>query len=242
MRIADAAALLGQPQVVTEIHLALEAGADRDQVRRLVADRVAGKAEVRTPEADVESIRDIMAGLEVAFSLGGLAALVVGLFLVYNALSVSVAERGPEIGILRSLGATRGQIAGLFAGEAGLLGLTGALAGVPLGATLANLGLGFIEQVLTDIFVPLEARPPAVTPVIFIAAVSAGLLTSLSAALVPAIQAALHEPAEVVRRTPGRRGLASRLLQTGDSGLPVSPRLCCAAPCGIATPQVGTVG
>jgi putative ABC transport system permease protein len=190
----------------------------------------------------VESIRDIMAGLEVAFSLGGLAALVVGLFLVYNALSVSVAERGPEIGILRSLGATRGQIAGLFAGEAGLLGLTGALAGVPLGATLASLGLGFIEQVLTDIFVPLEARPPAVTPVIFIAAVSAGLLTSLSAALVPAIQAALHEPAEVVRRTPGRRGLASRLLQTGASGLLIAAGVGCLALREVLPPRAGSFG
>src|SRR5439155_9187153 len=161
-------------------------------VRRLVEDRLAGKADVRTPEANVESVRDIMAGLEVAFSLGGLAALVVGLFLVYNALSVSVAERSTEIGILRSLGATRGQIAALFAGEAGLLGLAGALGGVPLGAALANLGLGFIEQVLSDIFVPLKARPPTVTLFIFVGAVLAGLLTSLLAALVPAIHAAWH--------------------------------------------------
>ena len=108
-------------------------------------------------------------------------------------------ERRSEIGILRSLGATRGQIAGLFAGEAALLGLVGALGGVPSGAALANFGLGFIEQVLTDIFVPLEARPPVVTAAIFAAAVVAGLLTALLAALVPAIQASLHEPADVVR-------------------------------------------
>jgi putative ABC transport system permease protein len=242
MRISEAAAVLGQPQMVTEIHVGLEKGADRDAVRRLLEDRVRGQAEVRTPEADVDAIRDVMAGLEVAFSLGGLAALVVGLFLVYNALSVSVAERGPEIGILRSLGATRGQIAALFAGEAGLLGLTGALAGVPLGAAMANLGLGFIEQVFTDIFMPLEARPPAITPVIFAGAVLAGLLTSLLAALVPAIQAALHEPALVVRRIPIRRGLAARLVQVAASGSLIAAGMACMALREILPPRAGSFG
>ncbi|HLJ93827.1 MAG TPA: FtsX-like permease family protein [Gemmataceae bacterium] len=217
MNLADAAKVLGQPDVVTEIGVALEPRADRDEVRRRLEEHVGGKAAVRTPEADVDSVRDVMAGLEVAFSLGGLAALVVGLFLVYNALSVSVAERSPEIGILRSLGATRGQIAALFAGEAGVLGLGGALGGVPLGAALAHVGLGAIEQVLTDIFVPLEARPPSISPTLFTVAVLAGLLTSLLAALVPAIQAALHEPAAVVRRTPPRRRWTASLLPLGSS-------------------------
>ena len=47
---------------------------------------------------------------------------VVGLFLVFNALSVTVAERRHEIGILLALGATRDQVRRLFAGEAVVLG------------------------------------------------------------------------------------------------------------------------
>ena len=70
-----------------------------------------------------------MAGLELGFMLGGVGALVVGLFLVYNALSVTVTERRHDIGVLRSMGATRGQVAGLFAVEAALLGLAGAARG-----------------------------------------------------------------------------------------------------------------
>ena len=58
--------------------------------------------------------------------LAGAGALLIGLFLVYNALSVTVAERQHDIGSLRALGATRNQVAWLFAGEAGLLGLAGA--------------------------------------------------------------------------------------------------------------------
>src|SRR5262249_48081581 len=93
MRSADAAALLGQPDRVTGSDLALKPGTDREQVRRRVEEVLAGAAEVRAPEANDRSVRDIMAGLEIGLLLGGAGALVVGLFLVYNALSVSVAER-----------------------------------------------------------------------------------------------------------------------------------------------------
>jgi putative ABC transport system permease protein len=242
MRIQDAAALLGQPARVTEIQLSLVPGADRDQVRRQVENLVGDKAQVRTPEADVDSVRDVMAGLELAFSLGGLAALTVGLFLVYNALSVSVAERGSEIGVLRSLGATRGQIACLFTGEAGLLGLAGALSGVPLGAGLAYLSLGFTEQVLSDVFAPLKARPPMVTLLLFVGAVLAGLFTSLLAALVPAIRAALREPAAVVRRAPVRFGVVARLLQAGGSALLILAGLACLALRDSLPLRAGTYG
>src|SRR5262249_39654851 len=51
------------------------------------------------------------------------------------------------------------------------------------------------------------------------AAVLGGVLTSLLAALVPAMQAAQQEPADVVRQRPRRSGWRYRLLQVGTSGL-----------------------
>ena len=54
----------------------------------------------------------MIGGVKLILNLCSLGALVVGLFLVYNALSVTVAERRHDIGVMRSLGATRTQIAG----------------------------------------------------------------------------------------------------------------------------------
>jgi putative ABC transport system permease protein len=227
MAIDQAAQLLGQPDLVTQIVVTLEPGTDREQVRRRLQEVVADKGEVHTPEANDQAVRDIMGGLELSFSLGGVMALVVGLFLVYNALSVSVAERRPEIGMLRSLGATRLQIARLFAGEALLLGLIGSGLGLPLGTLLSFVGLGPIEQVLSDVFVPLSARPTAPTPATLSIAIAAGVLVSLLATLVPATQAALQEPADVVRRRVLRPGLIYRLLQAGSCILLVVAGLAC---------------
>ena len=65
-------------------------------------------------------------------------ALVVGAFLIYNTISVSVVRRRAEIGIARALGASRTQVLVAFLGEAAFFGIAGVLLGVPLGRLLAS--------------------------------------------------------------------------------------------------------
>jgi putative ABC transport system permease protein len=168
---------------------------------------------VRTPEANDQRVQDVMAGLQIGFSLCGFGAIIVGLFLVYNALAVTVAERRHEIGVLRSVGASRGQIWGLFLGEAGLLGVTGAILGAPAGVGLAHLGLDPMKGVLSDLFIALESNKVVITPATIIMASLAGIFTALVAALVPAVRAAREQPADAVRRNPQSVSFGFRLAQ-----------------------------
>jgi len=59
--------------------------------------------------------------LSLEFALARYISLVVGAFLIYNAISVSVVRRRPDIGIVRALGAGRAAILAAFVGEAVLL-------------------------------------------------------------------------------------------------------------------------
>jgi putative ABC transport system permease protein len=207
LRLADAAKVIGRPDLVTRIELALDPKADREQVRRLAQERIGSRAMVETPQSNESSVNDLMAGVELGVLIGGACALVVGMFLVYNALSVTVAERRHDIGILRSLGATRGQIAGVFTLEACFLGLAGSALGVPLGWGMAFLAAGPIQGIVGDIFVEVEAvRWPPLGLDLILLAMGAGTATALLAALVPARQAASEEPADAVRRAPRRLG------------------------------------
>src|SRR4029077_5405903 len=131
--------LLNQEGICERIDLKLEPGANRELVRQAGQEAIGNRAGVRAPEAAGQATREIVGGIRIGFTLCGIGAMVVGLFLVYNSLAVSVAERRHDIGVLRSMGATRLQIAGLFTGESLLLGLIGALLGVPLGLGLAKL-------------------------------------------------------------------------------------------------------
>ena len=51
------------------------------------------------------------------------------MFIIYNSFAIAVTQRRSEIGILRALGATRGQIRWLFLGESAVTGLIGSLGG-----------------------------------------------------------------------------------------------------------------
>jgi putative ABC transport system permease protein len=201
--VAGGPALRARPQRVSRLDLVVEPGQSVEDVRRRVAEVVGSRAEVQTPAASEAPYNDAVAGVELSFNIGGACALVVGLFLVYNALSVSVAERRHDIGILRSLGATRGQITGLFTGEALVLGLVGSAVGLPLGWALAFLAQGLLQGVLSESVMELNASrlPPLTTDTILLA-LAAGTATALLASLVPALQAAREEPAEAVRRAP----------------------------------------
>jgi putative ABC transport system permease protein len=126
---------------------------------------------------------------------------------------VTVAERRHEIGVLRSVGASRAQIWALFLGEAAVLGLTGAVLGVPAGVGLAHLGLDPMKGVLSDLFIALESSQVVVTPEAIFFASLTGIMTGLLAALKPAVRAALDQPADAVRRNPQPVSWEFRLAQ-----------------------------
>jgi putative ABC transport system permease protein len=201
-----------QPEHVSQISIKVVAGVDRSQMQERLQ-RVVGKiGDVLTVEDNNEAVREVTAGLELGFTLGGAGALVVGLFLVYNALSVSVAERRHDIGVMRSLGATRGQVARLFLAEAALLGLAGAALGLPLGYGLAFISVGPMRQVLSEAFLPLPAADLQLSVGTMLFAAAAGLGAAVVAALVPAVQAAREEPANAVRRVPQVRRIVYQFL------------------------------
>jgi putative ABC transport system permease protein len=214
MDVRQAAPLIfpQRPENVSQINIRVEPGADVEQVRRRVQDYVGDQAEVRTLDSNYQTARDVTGGLELGFDIGGAIALVVGLFLVYNVLSVSVAERRHDIGILRSVGATRGQVARLFLGEAVLLGLAGSLLGLPLGYGLGWLVLRPALGVISDLFVPMEETSLQMSAALMLIAVAAGVSTAVLAALVPSVHAASEEPADAVRRVPRRPRVGYRVL------------------------------
>lgn len=253
MEVKDAAALIypQRPDYVSQINVRLAHGSDPrapippgelEAARQRVQDVVGDRAEVRTQEANDQSIQDLTAGLELGFSLVGAAALVVGLFLVYIVLSVTVAERRHDIGILRSVGATRSQIAGLFLGEATLLGLAGSALGVPLGKGLALLALGPVRRVLSDVLVPLESAGIEIPVRLLVLALGAGTATAILAALVPAVAASLEEPADAVRRVPVHAPLMFRILHIASCLLLVGAGLACVIWRDRLPPRGGTFG
>src|SRR6202521_4101978 len=94
--------------------------------------------QVRAAGAGTNENRHMLAAFRWNLQLLSYIALIVGAFLIYNTISVSVVRRRAEIGIRSALGASRRQIFAAFLGEAALIGLSGALLGIPLGRLMAT--------------------------------------------------------------------------------------------------------
>ncbi|MFO0805341.1 MAG: ABC transporter permease [Gemmataceae bacterium] len=192
------------PPKVNRIDVFVEPGANVEEVQERVARMVNRRAKVHTPEDQRRSTQEIVSGLQVGFLVCSAGAMIVGLFLVYNALSVTVAERRPDIGILRCIGATRLQIVMLFSLAAAGLGVLGSAIGIPLGVVLAEVTLNQFAAELESIFLNPEVNPTRLTWRTALVASFAGIATAVFAALVPAVQASAEDPAHVARRSSGR--------------------------------------
>jgi len=123
----------------------------------------------------------VFVGLSVAF---GIASVLV----------VSVVQKSREIGILRAMGITRGQILRIFLLQGGVLGFGGAVAGSLLGSG----GLLVWQQVQRN---PDGTVMFAVSfePLMFATALLLATVTGLLASLAPALRAARLDPVVAIR-------------------------------------------
>ena len=120
-------------------------------------------------------------------ALGGISLLVGGVGIL-TIMTMAVTERTAEIGLLRALGARENQVLTLFLGEAMLLSALGGLAGLALGAGIAQ-GAHLVFPAL-----------PVHTPWAFaVLAELSALCIGLAAGVMPARRAAKLDPVEALR-------------------------------------------
>ena len=115
-------------------------------------------------------------------------------FGIASVLVVTVVQKSREIGILRAMGITRGQILRVFLLQGGLLAFGGALIGCAMGAAAV---LGWVRIVRNPDGTPLF--PLTLEPMLFVASLLLAMLTGLVAAYAPALRAARLDPVVAIR-------------------------------------------
>jgi putative ABC transport system permease protein len=123
-------------------------------------------------------------------------AILVGIFLLYNTVFISVIKRRTEIGILRGLGTDRKTVVMLFMSQGILLGLVGSLLGIVLGQGVAYFAVGAVQKTITTMYRPIAISDYFITRGDAFAAVALGLLVSLIASAIPSFESSMIRPNE----------------------------------------------
>src|SRR6266508_3733223 len=111
-----------------------------------------------TSEMRNSQVAEMTAAFRVNLTALSLLALVVGIFLIYNAMTFSVVQRRPLFGTLRSIGYTREQVFGMVLGEAALVGALGAGLGLGLGVLLGQGAVQMVTQTINDLYFVLSVQ------------------------------------------------------------------------------------
>jgi putative ABC transport system permease protein len=172
------------PDLDYELYVDAEAGVEPSTLREGLEAAVApfGVINVRDQgefQDDIEA--QVNQLLTIIYALLGLAVIIAILGIV-NTLALSVLERTREIGLLRAVGTTRGQMRRMIMWESVVIALFGATLGVALGLVLGVA----VQQALKDEGVAVLGLPVGIIVTVFVLSAVVGVL----AALVPARRAA----------------------------------------------------
>jgi putative ABC transport system permease protein len=162
----------------------------KERIQRFAPPSVRVETAEENANRSSDQIRDNLGFLRIALLVFAFVALFVGAFLIFNTFSITVAQRVTEFGMLRTLGAERGQILSTVVIEALAIGLLGALLGLAAGFGIA--------KGLNALFVAIGIDLPTTALVLkdrtVVAAFAIGILVTLVSSTVPALRATRVPP------------------------------------------------
>ena len=194
--VEEAQRVLGEPGKVSSISAAADEGVSQRQLVSDIEDALgpdAGVEVITGAQITKENQDDIQQALSfLTYFLGafGVIAVVVGIFVIYNAFSIIVAQRTREMALLRAVGARRRQVRRAVLVEAIVVGVVGSVAGFLLGILVAFALSGFLG---------LPDSSLAILPSSVLTALAVGIGVTLLSALIPAWRASRVPPLAAMR-------------------------------------------
>jgi putative ABC transport system permease protein len=201
MDIYAAQHMFGRGRSFDRIDLAVKEGRTLKDAEQELTAMLGPGFQVDPPSGRGQQFEAMLAAYSMMVGISSLFALFIGMFIIYNSFAIAVTQRRSEIGILRALGATRGQIRWLFLGESAVTGLIGSLGGLVFGILIARGIAASIGGLISDVYgVAQHADELSTSPRLLLLALVIGITTSIIAAAIPARSAARVDPVQALQK------------------------------------------
>src|SRR3989304_5605047 len=196
--IASAQEALEKVGLIDRIDLMVDKSLPMEAIERELKKVIPPGVEVRRSDTRSGQIEKMVSAFHLNLTALSFISLIVGMFLIYNAISISVIQRRREIGILRSIGLTRPQILSLFIGEAAWIGCLGSLFGIGIGIGLAKVMLYMVSRTITVLYILVKAEHLLISPSVLMVGFGMGVLASVLSSIGPAKEASGIAPREAL--------------------------------------------
>lgn len=192
-RITDKAGELDQISIAAAEGVSPQAL--RDRVREAMPREVQVETGTQAADRQSEDIADDLSFFNIILTVASGVLLFVGAFLIFNVFSITIAQRTREIGMLRTIGAKRGQVLRSVVGEALTIGVLASLLGLAGGLLFAE----GINALLTSFGIDLPNTGLVFESRTAIVGLTVGVGVTLVSSLVPALRATRIAPMAALR-------------------------------------------
>ena len=193
------------------------------RIERVLPAQVQVETGQEAAQRQSDDIAQDLSFFQIVLLVFGFVTLFVGSFLIFNIFNITVAQRTRELGLLRTLGATRRQVLGSVVSEAAVIGVVGSALGVVGGIVFAQ-GL---NAMFKSFGIDLPNTGTVIATRTIVVGLLVGIVVTLASALSPALRATRVSPMAALREAElpesRRRGrivtAAAILLGVGGLGL-----------------------
>ncbi len=169
---------------VAELQASIDETLNSGEARFIVLDQAGLIADAQD---EFNLVLDIIGGILLGFAI---VALFVSIFIIANTFAITTSQRTRELGLLRAIGATPGQIRTSVLAESFMIGVISSLLGIGAGAIIALI----LRQILNALGLGIPSFDVVLRPQTVIYALVVGVTVTMLAAIFPAIGAARTSP------------------------------------------------
>ncbi|MBM4135643.1 MAG: FtsX-like permease family protein [Nitrospira sp.] len=179
---------------LTRIDLATD-GKKAEEIRKILPAYLT----IEEKEEVFKNKKSLVASFRYNLQFVSLISILVGMFLLYNTIFISVVKRRTEIGVLRSLGADRKTVIMLFTIQGMVLGCIGSILGIILGQIVAYFSVFAVEKTISTMYSTISISDYVMTKGETLGALILGLFVSLLASAIPSFESSRISPDESTR-------------------------------------------
>ncbi len=170
-----------------------------DSAAAEIRKRLPSSLAIENKEQVIKAQKSLIRSFRYNLQFVSLISILVGIFLLYNTIFISVVKRRTEIGILRALGIGQKTVVLLFIIQGLFLGLIGSTLGIICGQVVAWFSVAAVAKTISTMYATIAISDYSLSRGDILLSLGLGLLVSFLASAVPALEAAGTRPNESVR-------------------------------------------